>query len=47
MKLLKEDELLEIKAGGVSWTMVGVFTAVATFVIGLVDGFIRPLPCNE
>ncbi len=47
MKSLSKEELLEIKAGGISWSAVGAIVGIVTFVIGLVDGFIRPLPCNE
>lgn len=47
MRRLEKDELLEIKAGGLSWGAIGIIAAVTTFIIGLIDGYVRILPCNE
>ena len=44
--MLKNNELLEIK-GGISWTAVGIGGAVVSFLIGLFDGYVRPLRCRS
>ncbi len=44
--MLKDKELLEIK-GGISWTAVGIGGAVVSFLIGLFDGYVRPLRCRS
>ena len=43
---LKEQELNQISGGGISYTLLGIFTAIGVFVAGIVDGFLRPLKCN-
>jgi hypothetical protein len=45
MILLKDKELDNIHGGG-----FGFFAALAgivTFVIGVIDGYVRPLKCNK
>lgn len=44
--MLSKKELLEIRAGGISaglWTLIG---AGVVFLIGIIDGYVRPLKCN-
>ncbi len=43
---LKEQELNQIVGGGISYTLLGILTAVGVFVAGVVDGILRPLKCN-
>ncbi len=46
MKKLKDNELKKVEGGGVNiglWIGIG---AGISFLIGLVDGIIRPLKCN-
>ncbi len=46
MKVLKEKELENISGGFLSAAKVlGVIGGV-TFIIGVIDGFVRPLRCN-
>ena len=43
---LRKEELIKIRGGGLSigvWTLIG---AGVVFLIGLIDGFVRPLKCN-
>ena len=47
MKRLSNQKLIQIKAGGISWSVVGFVSVITTFIIGVVDGFIRPLPCHQ
>ena len=46
MEKVNEEELLNIEGGSISvWTAIGI-GAAAIFVIGVIDGFFRPLKCN-
>lgn len=47
MKILEEQELKQIVGGGFSLGLGALISAGITFVIGLIDGFIRPLGCNK
>ena len=43
---MKETELLQVEGGG--WLLIaGVVAGAITFVIGVIDGFIRPLSCHD
>jgi len=33
--------------GGINWVAVGIGGAVAAFLIGLLDGYINPVPCRK
>lgn len=46
--VLNKEDLLNV-IGGSSSGKIGlgiIITAVGTFIIGLIDGFLRPLKCN-
>lgn len=44
---LEDEELKKVNGGGLSlWSAIGIVTGVI-FVIGVIDGFVRPLSCNE
>lgn len=43
---MSKEELLEIKGGAVSWTLVTAITSGIVFLIGIIDGYLRPLKCN-
>ncbi len=45
MKILKNNELKEIKGGMSAWGIIGAIAAII-FGIGAVDGYVRPLKCN-
>lgn len=43
---INENDLKNIQGGGISiWGALGIGTIV-TFLIGVIDGFVRPLKCN-
>lgn len=46
MKELKDDELMQIN-GGLSILGGLAITGVVIFLIGVADGYTRPLKCNE
>ena len=47
MHEIKSEELERIKGGGVSPWIVAGFGAIIVFLIGVYDGFTRPLTCND
>lgn len=46
MKNLTDEELKNINGGGINIGFLMGIGAVVTFLIGVVDGLIRPLKCN-
>lgn len=46
IKELEKEKLEKINGGFSLWSMIGL-TSVAVFVIGVIDGFVRPLSCNS
>lgn len=47
MRKLKEKELKNITGGGISIGLGITIGAIVTFLIGLVDGYVRPLACRN
>ena len=47
MYKLSENNLKNVKGGGVNWTLMAGIGAVASFVIGVIDGLINPKKCNN
>jgi len=46
MKNISDNELKCIDGGGISFgAIVGIATGI-TFLIGVIDGIVRPLKCN-
>ena len=47
MHEIEERELENLKGGGISpWVVTGIGTLIV-FLIGVYDGFTRPLSCND
>ena len=47
MKEIENKKLKDIKGGGVSpWAIIG-FASIFVFLSGVVDGYVRPLPCHK
>lgn len=44
--MLTTEELLDINAGAVSWGLVAAIAGAVVFIIGVIDGYIRPLKCR-
>lgn len=44
--MLTEQELFNINAGAAKWTAGLVVGAIISFLVGIIDGFLRPLGCN-
>ena len=47
MKKINNEQLKEVKGGGVNWSLVAGISAVASFLIGVIDGLINPKKCNN
>ena len=41
------EELYEVKGGAKKWGFGIVIGAVVSFIVGVIDGFMRPLSCND
>ena len=48
IKMLTEKELIKVTGGEASSLGIGaIIGGIATFIIGVIDGFLRPLSCHE
>ena len=43
---MTKEELLNLTGGGVSIGVLAGIGAAITFIIGIVDGYIRPMKCD-
>jgi hypothetical protein len=43
---LDNEDLKKINAGGISFGLGLAIAGAVVFIIGVVDGFVRPLRCN-
>ncbi len=44
--MLTTEELLQVNGGAISWGLVSVLAGAIVFIIGVIDGYIRPLKCR-
>ena len=44
--MLNNEELINVK-GGINWSVVCVGSAIISFIIGVLDGYVRPLKCRK
>ena len=44
---MNNEELLNIKAGISKGILIGGISIIISFLIGVVDGYYRPLSCNK
>lgn len=47
MKELRKDELIETEGGAFSVGAIFAIGGIITFLIGVIDGYVRPLKCNK
>ena len=45
--MLGKEELYLIKGGAADWVVIGIIGTLITFIAGIVDGYLRPLKCDE
>lgn len=43
---LEDNELMNISGGGIKYGLAALVGGIITFLIGVVDGYLRPLSCN-
>ena len=43
--LIDEKELNDI-SGGINWSIVAGIGMFITMIVGIIDGYVRPLKCN-
>ncbi|MDO4963268.1 MAG: class IIb bacteriocin, lactobin A/cerein 7B family [bacterium] len=46
MENLTDKQMMDIQGGGVNLGVIVGIAAGVTFIIGVIDGLIRPLKCN-
>ena len=47
LEILKQEELKNVKGGGITFKFIMGLITAGTFIVGLVDGFLRPLKCRN
>jgi len=47
LEILKNEELNNVVGGGLTFKLLMSIVGVSSFVIGLIDGLIRPLKCRN
>lgn len=47
MQNLNHEEMQQVKGGAVRWGVIAGIGAFASFIIGVVDGWINPQKCNR
>lgn len=47
MKVVGNEELKELDGGGISLLGAAGIVAGAIFLIGVIDGYVRPQKCND
>ncbi len=46
MKKLKNSEMQEICGGAIKWGIIASIGGFASFIIGVIDGWMNPKKCN-
>ena len=46
MERISKNELMSVNGGGFSIGLGFLIGGLATFIIGVIDGYVRPLKCN-
>ena len=47
MKKIHDKELEQVEGGGFSWGIAAGVIAAITFIVGVVDGYVNPIKCNN
>ena len=47
MEKINEEVLLQISCGGISKTLAAGIAIIGVFLVGFIDGILRPLRCNH
>ena len=46
MNKLNNNEMLEVKGGAIKWGVIAGIGGFASFIIGVIDGWMNPKKCN-
>lgn len=46
MKKIEKENLKNVYGGGFSFSLAALIGAGITFIIGVIDGYVRPLACR-
>ena len=44
--MLEKEELLKVEGGAFSFGLAAAITGAIIFIVGVIDGYVRPLKCN-
>ena len=47
MERISNEQMNEIKGGAINWGMLAGIGAIASFIIGVIDGWTNPRRCNS
>lgn len=47
MDVLSNEELMKVNGGAISAAVVAGIVAAGIFIIGVIDGILRPLACHK
>ena len=47
MEITNNEQLKEIKGGGINWGIWAGIGAAASFIVGIIDGLMNPKKCNN
>jgi len=45
--MLTNNEMINIDGGRINWGLVSIISGAVALVVGIIDGFFRPLKCNK
>jgi len=47
MNKINNEKLKKVTGGGINWGMTAGIGAIASFIIGVIDGLLNPKKCNN
>lgn len=47
MNAMTNNEMKNVKGGGINWGIMAGIGAFASFLVGVIDGIINPKKCNN
>lgn len=47
MNKINNEQLKNVKGGGVNWSLMAGIGALTSFLVGVIDGLINPKKCNN
>ena len=47
MNKMTNEEMKNVKGGGINWTLMAGIGAFTSFLVGIIDGMINPKKCNN